>query len=67
MFNKIFAFTFQEMTHKWFVELPPKSIISFNQLVKAIITNYACCKPIWKESHIFSPLSKKMRKQWRTT
>lgn len=46
MFCKIFTSTFQDTTQKWFIELPLKSINNFFQLVKVIITNYDCNKPI---------------------
>lgn len=46
MFCEIFASTFQDMAQSWFIELPLKSINSFNKLVN---------KPIRKElHHIFS-------------
>lgn len=46
MFCKIFVSTFQDPTHKWFVEISPKSIINFNPLVKAFIMNYTYNNPI---------------------
>lgn len=43
------------MVQKWSIELLPRSMNYFNHLVKIFITNYACNKPIQKESHqVFS-------------
>lgn len=59
MYLKLFVATFQETTQYWFIELLPKSIKSFNALIKVFIANYAYNKLIRKESHnLFSIVQK---------
>lgn len=44
MFYKLFFVTFQQKVHKWFIELPLKSMKKFKELVDIFITNYTCNK-----------------------
>lgn len=39
MFCKLFALTFQDITQKWFIQLPPKRVKDFNSLAKKFINN----------------------------